>query len=419
MKYKVKDIKLAPQGKRQIDWVQQHMPVLAEIRRELREKKPLKGLTVGLALHPEAKTAVLVRTLVVGGAKVVITACNPLSTKDDVAASLAREGVNVYAWRGETVKEYYSNLNTVLDHNPDILIDDGADLVSLVHTERKELLRKVIGAAEETTTGVIRLRAMERDRSLKFPVMAVNDSPSKHFFDNRFGTAESTFQAIMTMTNTLIAGKRVVVVGFGYVGRGIASRARGLGGIVTVVETDAIKALEATLDGYEVATMSAAAAKGDIFITTTGDLKVIRPEHIKRMRDGAILCNSGHFNVEIDILGLERISTSKKEVLEDVVEYKLKGGKRLYLLAEGRLVNLAGAKSLGHPMEIMDMSFALQALSAVHLAEKGKGLKPKVYDVPAEVDQKVARLKLKSLGIKLEVLTPEQKKYLESWGEGT
>ncbi len=419
MSYKVKDIKLAPEGKRAIDWAQAHMPVLAQIREEISKTKPLKGLTVGAALHTEAKTAVLVRTLVAGGANVAITSCNPLSTKDDVAASLAKEGVNVYAWRGETNNEYYANLNKILDFNPDILIDDGADLIYLVHTKRTELLGKVIGGAEETTTGVIRLRAMEKDGVLKFPVFAVNDSYSKHFFDNRFGTAESTFQAIMTTTNTLIAGKKVVVVGFGFVGRGIASRARGLGAKVAVVETDPVKALEAVMDGYDVETMDEAAKRGDIFITTTGSLKVIRAEHMKKMQDGAILCNSGHFNVEIDIPGLEKISISKKEVLQDVLEYKLRDGKRLHLLTEGRLVNLAGARALGHPMEIMDMSFALQAMSAVLLAQRGKNMDPKVYRVPEEIDVRIAELKLKSLRVSVEKITPEQKKYLESWKEGT
>ncbi|MEW6222635.1 MAG: adenosylhomocysteinase [Candidatus Hadarchaeota archaeon] len=419
MNFKVKDIRLAPGGKRRMDWVQEHMPVLAEIRRELSKSKPLKGLTVGAALHTEAKTAILVRTLVAAGAKVAITSCNPLSTKDDIAAALAKEGVNVYAWRGETTKEYYSNLNMVLDYKPEILVDDGADLITLVHTKRTELLGKVIGGSEETTTGVIRLRAMERERKLKFPVVAVNDSPSKHFFDNRFGTAESTLQAIMTATNTLIAGKRFVVVGFGFVGKGIASRARGMGAKVIVVETDPTKALEATMDGFEVMPMDDAARKGEIFVTTTGNIRVIRVEHMKKMKDGTILCNSGHFNVEIDIPGLEKASVSKREVLEDVKEYKLKDGRRIYLLADGRLVNLAGERSLGHPMEIMDMSFALQAMSAVYLAENRGKLKPKVYEVPAEVDRRVAELKLQSMGVRLEKQTPEQKKYLESWLEGT
>jgi adenosylhomocysteinase len=417
--FKVKDIRLAPHGKNKMDWAQRHMPVLAAIGEEASKTKPLKGLTVGAALHTEMKTGVLVRTLLAAGGKVVITSCNPLSTKDDVAAGLAKEGANVYAWRGETSKEYYSNLNKVLDYKPDILIDDGADLITLVHTKRKDALRKIIGASEETTTGVSRLRVMAADGALKFPVIAVNDTPCKHFFDNRFGTAESTLQAIMTLTNTLISGKRVVVVGFGFVGRGLAARAKGLGAIVTVVEVDPVKALEAAMEGFEVAPMSEAAARGNIFITTTGGFNVISKAHMKKMKDGAILCNSGHFNVEIDVKGLGELAVTRHEIVEDVEEFRLRDGRRLYLLAEGRLVNLAGKRSLGHPMEIMDMSFALQAMSAIYLAKRGRKLKPGVHDVPAELDRRVAELKLRSLGIKLERLTPEQVKYAKTWLEGT
>jgi adenosylhomocysteinase len=419
MTYKVKDVKLAPQGKRAIDWVEQHMPVLMAIREDFSRSKPLKGLTIGAALHLEAKTAALTRTLVAGGAKVAITSSNPLSTKDDVAAALARDGINIYAWRNETTKEYYANLNRVLDRKPDILIDDGADLIFLVHSKRKELLGHVRGASEETTTGVKRLRAMAEDGALKFPVIAVNDSPAKRFFDNRFGTAESTLQAIMTLTNTLIAGKNVVVAGFGFVGRGIASRAKGMGAIVYVVEMDPIKALEAAMDGFKVVNMDEAARIGDIFVTTTGNINVIRAEHMRRMKDGVILCNSGHFNVEIDIKGLTKMAVRRKEVLEDVEEFQLGDGRRIHLLAEGRLVNLAGKRALGHPMEIMDMSFALQALSAAYLVKHGRRLKGMVYDVPAEVDRKVAELKLKSLNISLEKPTKEQLKYLRSWRSGT
>ncbi|MDH5443688.1 MAG: adenosylhomocysteinase [Hadesarchaea archaeon] len=419
MTYEVKDIKLAPQGKLMIDWAERHMPVLAEIRRELSKKKPLKGMKVGAALHTEAKTAVLVRTFVAAGAKVAITSCNPLSTRDEVAAALAKEGVEVYAWRGETSREYYANLNHVLDIKPDVLVDDGADLISLVHSKRTELLKRVQGASEETTTGVNRLRMMAADGALKFPVIAVNDSPAKRFFDNRFGTAESAFQAIMGITNTLIAGKNIVVVGYGFVGRGIASRAKGLGAIVTVVETDPIKALEASMDGFRVTGMAKAARLGDIFVTTTGNLKVIREEHMRTMKDGAILCNAGHFNVEIDIPALRKLAVKRREVLEDVEEFQLKKDKRLFLLAEGRLVNLAGKRSLGHPMEIMDMSFALQALSVKYIAKHAGELEPKVYEVPAEVDRKVAELKLKSVGVELEKPTKEQLEYLRSWRAGT
>ncbi|KUO39410.1 MAG: adenosylhomocysteinase [Candidatus Hadarchaeum yellowstonense] len=419
MNYKVKDIRLAAQGKRMMEWAERHMPVLAEIRRELAETKPLRGVTVGAALHTEAKTGVLVRTLVAGGARVAITSCNPLSTRDEVAAALAKEGVHVYAWRGESTKDYYSNLNAVLETKPQILIDDGADLITAVHTQRRELLSTIIGASEETTTGVNRLRAMEKEGALSFPVIAVNDSPSKRFFDNRFGTAESTFQAITGMTNTLIAGKRLVVVGYGFVGRGIASRAKGLGAVVTVVETDPIKALEAAMDGFMVASMSEAARWGELFITTTGSFKVIRAEHIRLMKDGAILCNSGHFNVEIDLEGLNRLAVSRREIVDDVQEFRLKNGRRVYLLAEGRLVNLAGKRSLGHPMEIMDMSFALQALSVVHLVRVGRNLAPGVYEVPPEIDRMVAELKLRSMGIKIERPTKEQIEYSASWTFGT
>jgi len=419
VRYKVRDIKLAPKGKRMIEWVERYMPVLMTIRRELARKKPLKGLVVGAALHVEAKTAALVRALVAAGAKVTITSCNPLSTRDEVASALAKDGVSVYAWRGETTDEYYANLNLVLDSKPDVLIDDGADLISLVHASRRELIPRIRGASEETTTGVNRLRAMANEGRLKFPVMAVNDSPAKRLFDNRFGTAESTLQAIMGITNTLIAGKHVVVVGYGYVGRGIASRAKGLGAIVTVVESDAIRALEAAMDGFRVTRMSEAAKIGDIFITATGNLNAVRAEHMRRMHDGAILCNAGHFNVEIDLEGLARLAVKRQNVLDDIEEFQLKDGRRLYLLAEGRLVNLAGLRSLGHPIEIMDMSFSLQALSVEYLAKHGRKLENRVHDVPPEIDRRVAELKLESLGVGLERLTGEQVRYLRSWQLGT
>jgi len=419
VKYKVKDIKLAPKGKRMIEWAERYMPALMTIRKEFAREKPLNGLVVGAALHVEAKTAALVRTLVAAGARVTITSCNPLSTRDEVASALAKDGVSVYAWRGETTDEYYANLNRVLDSRPDVLIDDGADMISLAHTSRRGLIPRIRGASEETTTGVNRLRTMANAGRLRFPVMAVNDSPAKRLFDNRFGTAESTLQAIMGITNTLIAGKQVVVVGYGYVGRGMASRAKGLGAIVTVVEGDAIRALEATMDGFRVMRMAEAAKVGGIFITTTGNLKAIRVEHMRRMRDGAILCNAGHFNVEIDIEGLAKLATRRRNVLEDIEEFRLKDGRRLYLLAEGRLVNLAGLRSLGHPIEIMDMSFSLQALSVEYLAKHGRGLENRVHEVPPEIDRRVAELKLKSLGVGLEKLTGEQVRYLRSWQLGT
>ena len=410
---------LAPKGKRAIEWAERHMPVLMIIREEMSKKKPLKGFTVGMTLHVEAKTAALVRTLVAGGAEVAISGCNPLSTKDEVAAALIEEGIDTYAWRGQSEKDYYTNINNVLNHQPDILIDDGADLISMAHTKHPELISKILGACEETTTGVNRLRAMAAEDKLKFPVVAVNDTPAKRLFDNRFGTAESTLQGIMSATNTLIAGKQIVVAGYGFVGRGIASRAKGLGAVVTVVETDPIRALEAVMDGFRVLRMSEAASFGDIFITTTGSIGVIRKEHLVKMKDGAILANAGHFNVEIDIPALAKLAVKKREILDDVEEFQLRDGRRLYLLAEGRLVNLAGKRSLGHPMEIMDMSFALQALSVGYLAKYGKELEPRVHDVPEEIDRKVAELKLHSLGIKLEQHTREQIEYAKSWLLGT
>jgi len=410
---------LAPSGKRRIEWVERHMPVLMHIRGDMVKKKPLRGLKVGMTLHVEAKTAALARTLAAGGAEVAISGCNPLSTRDEIVAALLSDGISAYAWRGQSTRDYYTNLNSVLDHEPNILIDDGADLITTVHTKRRELIKNIIGACEETTTGVQRLRAMAADGSLEFPVIAVNDTPAKRLFDNRFGTAESTLQGIMTATNTLMAGKEVVVIGYGFVGRGIASRAKGLGGKVTIVETDPIKALEAVMDGFRVESMAEASPRGDIFITATGSIDVVRGKHMIKMKDGAILANAGHFNVEISREDLSRISTSRKEIIDDVEEFRLKNGKRIYLLAEGRLVNLAGKTSLGHPMEIMDMSFSLQALSVVYLAEEGKSLTPGVHDVPAYIDRKVAELKLKSMGVKLEKKTREQTEYAKSWSFGT
>jgi adenosylhomocysteinase len=400
-----------------MDWAESRMPVLSEIRREFSRKKPLKSLLIGMALHVEAKTGVLVRTLRAGGAEVAIAGCNPLSTKDEVAAALAEEGNFVYARRGESRKEYYENLRRVLSHEPDIIIDDGGDLTVLAHREHPRLGR-LIGGCEETTTGVIRLRSMERSGALKIPVFAVNDTPAKRFFDNRFGTAESTLQAIMSMTNTSICGKRVVVAGFGFVGRGIAGRARGMGAEVIVVETDPIRGLEAALDGFRVLPMREAAKIGDIFITATGSFRVIRGEHFRRMKDGAILCNAGHFNVEIDVEELQRISRSRR-VLEDVTEHVLPDGRRLYLLVGGRLVNLAGRRSLGHPIEIMDLSFSLQALCTAHLAANRGKLPAGIHGVPPEIDTRVAELKLKAMGIELERQTKEQRRYLQSWEMGT
>lgn len=417
MPYDVKDIDLAPEGEKNIEWAMQHMPVLGRVKDRFAEEKPFEDLTVGAALHVESATAVLIRTLQAGGAEVAITGSNPLSTDDKVAASLAKEGANAYVWRGETNEEYYNNLDRVLDHEPQLLIDDGADLISRTHEEYPELAAKIKGGTEETTTGVKRLRAMEDKGDLKMPIFAVNDTPAKRLFDNRFGTGESTVNAIMSITNSSIAGKNFVVVGYGFVGRGIAMRAKGLGAKVTIVEADPIRALEAAMKGYDVRNMEEAAEWGDIFVTATGGLKVIGKKHFEKMKDGAILCNSGHFNVEIDLKGLEEISTNEREILEDIEEYEMEDGRRIHVLAEGRLVNLAGKKSLGHPAEIMDMSFSLQALSLEHLSKNE--LEIKVHDVPFDIDQEVAKLKLKSMGLKLEELTEEQKEYEESWKLGT
>ncbi|MFW5912710.1 MAG: adenosylhomocysteinase [Candidatus Hadarchaeota archaeon] len=418
MPYKVKKIELAERGKKSIRWVEQHMPVIEKLKELFEEKKPFEGLTIGTALHTEATTAAFLRALIKGGAELAATGSNPLSTDDEVAAALADQGANIYAWRGETEEEYYKNLDRVLDHRPDLIIDDGADLITRAHSERPEILKDVIGGAEETTTGVTRLKALEKDGKLKIPVFAVNDTPAKSLFDNRFGTGESTINAIMSITNTLLAGKEVVVVGFGYVGRGIALRARGMGANVTVIEVDPIKALEANMMGFRTTNMNEAAKYGDIFITATGNIKVIRKEHLKKMKDGTILCNSGHFNVEIDLEGLDDLSETVEDIKEDVKEYKLKNGRRLHVLAEGRLVNLAGKKSLGHAAEIMDMSFGLQALVAEHLT-KNRPSTIEVHKVPPEIDREVAKLKLKGMNVNIETPTKEQSEYKESWQLGT
>lgn len=416
MKYRVKNLRLAPRGAAAVEWAREHMPVLGEIRREFSRTRPLRGLRVGAALHVEAKTAVLALTLKEGGAEVSLAGCNPLSTKDEVAAALVKEGVSVYAWRGEGQRDYYQNLRRVIADRPQLVIDDGGDLISELHSGEPGGVR---GGCEETTTGVHRLRAMEAGGKLRFPVIAVNDSPTKRLFDNRFGTAESTLQALMSLTNTQIGGKRVVVAGYGHVGRGIASRAKGLGAVVTVVETDPVRALEAAMDGFLVKTLEEACEYGEIFITATGSFHVIRGEHLREMRDGALLCNAGHFNVEIDLEALQRLAVRRKEIMEDVEEFRLRDGRRLYLLAGGRLVNLAGRRSLGHPMEIMDLSFSLQALSLAYLAAHAGELKPGVHGVPEEIDRRVAELKLKKMGIRLEKQTEEQRGYLRSWEVGT
>ncbi len=415
--YCVKDINLAPEGEKKIDWVSRFMPVLQSIRKDFEKEKPFKGIKITACLHLEMKTAFLLLTLKAGGAEVSATASNPLSTQDDVVAALAKAGVKVYAWKGENTEAYYENMHKALDIRPNILIDDGADMISVVHRERQELIDDIWGASEETTTGVIRLRAMEKEGVLKFPIIAVNDSYTKYLFDNRYGTGQSTWDGIIRTTNLLVAGKNVVVVGYGWCGRGIAMRARGLGATVIVVEVDPIRALEARMDGFLVMPMKEVAKIGDIFITATGDINCIRKEHFEVMKDGVILANAGHFDVEISKPDLESLAVEITNPRPNITEYKLKDGRRLYLLAEGRLVNLAAAD--GHPAEIMDMSFALQAMAAKYIRDNHEKLENKVYVLPREIDEMVARIKLKAMDIEIEQLTEEQKKYLESWEHGT
>jgi adenosylhomocysteinase len=407
---------LIESGYRKIGWAERHMKVMEKIRSIFSKEKPLEGYTVGMALHVEAKTAVLVKTLVDGGADVVITGCNPLSSQDDVSEALRDMGIKCYSKRGMSEKEYYDALNRVLDSEPDVIIDDGADLIFLLHGERSNISERVLGASEETTTGIIRIRAMEKEGVLKFPVIDVNNAMTKYLFDNRYGTGQSTWDGILRSTNMLIAGKKVVVAGYGWCGRGIAMRAKGLGAKVIVTEVDEIRALEAVMDGFEVMPMSEAAKIGDIFITATGDRDVIVEEHFRQMKDGAILANSGHFNVEISIPDLEKLSKSSKEVRHGVTEYDL-GDKKLYLLAEGRLVNLVAGE--GHPIEVMDMSFSDQALSVRYIIENHDRLENRVYILPEELDRKVARLKLESLGVQIDELSEVQKKYLTDWRQGT
>jgi adenosylhomocysteinase len=413
----VKDIGLAEAGEKRIEWARRHMPVLESIKEEFESTKPLKGARVAACLHVTVETANLITALVAGGAQVALTGSNPLSTQDDVAAALAARGLHVYAFRGENEKEYYDCIKKALEISPNVTLDDGADTIAIVHKEYPELADKMFGGCEETTTGVVRLRAMADDGALRYPVIAVNDAETKMMFDNRYGTGQSTAHGIMNATNFLFAGKTVVVVGYGWCGRGFAMRARGLGANIIVVEIEPRKALEAAMDGYRVMPMSEAAPLGDLFVTLTGDINVIREEHFLLMKDQAILANSGHFNVEIDIPALERLSATKSEAKENVTEYRLRDGRRLYLLAEGRLINLAAA--FGHPPEVMDMSFANQALAVKHIVENGRRLDKCVYPVPVEIDRRVAELKLASMGIRVEKLTPEQYKYLHSWQMGT
>lgn len=416
MESKVKDESSAEQGNLLIDWASAHMPVLNRIKAKFEKEKPLKGVMLGACLHVTKETGVLVKALKAGGARISLCGSNPLSTQDEVAAALAKMGINVYAWRGETSEEYYWCVNRVLDHKPLITLDDGADLISTVHAKRTEALAIIKGGTEETTTGVVRLRAMEKAKALKYPVIAVNDAYTKYLFDNRYGTGQSTVDGILRATSVLLAGKNFVVCGYGWCGRGLANRARGMGAHVMITEVDPVRALEAIMDGFRVVSMNDAAKMGDIFVTVTGNTGVIRREHMVKMKSGAIIANSGHFNVEINIPDLERMAVSKRTLRPNLEEYLLKDGRKLYLLAEGRLVNLASAE--GHPSEVMDMSFANQALCVEYLA-KTKRLEPKVYNVPKEIDATVAKLKLNSMGVKIDSLTGEQKKYMVSWEEGT
>ncbi len=417
MEYFVKDMALAEQGKRNLDWAEQQMPVLLSIRERYKKEQPLKGVRISACLHVTKETGVLMRTLVAGGAIVRLTASNPLSTQDDVAAALAAEGIPTFAVKGMGNEDYYKCLNACLDLRPNITLDDGADLINAIHTKRRELLPDIFGGQEETTTGVIRLRAMAAEGALEFPVVAVNDTPTKHLFDNYYGTGQSTIDGILRATNVLLAGRTLVQVGYGHCGKGVALRAHGLGAKVVVVEVDPVEALRGHMDGFDVLTMSDAAKVGDVFVTATGNKNVIRAEHFKLLRDGAILCNTGHFNVEIDIPALEKMAVSHEMVRTYMEKYVMTDGRRVYLLGEGRLINLAAAE--GHPSAVMDLSFADQALVSEFLVKSKGKLKKGVVEVPAELDLQVAKMKLAAEKCGLEVLTPEQVKYLAEWREGT
>jgi len=412
----VKNLDLADEGKLLVEWASRHMVALNRVRQRFEEERPLEGLTIGACLHVTKETAVLIETLRAGGAKVALCGSNPLSTQDEVAAHLAKTGVSVYAWRGETTEEYYWCVNETIGRKPTITLDDGADLVSTIHTSRKEVLQDVKGGTEETTTGVIRLRAMEKEGALKYPIIAVNDAFTKYLFDNRYGTGQSTIDGIVRATNILLAGKKFVVCGYGWCGRGLASRAKGMGANVIVTEVNPVRALEAMMDGFQVMPLKAASEVGDIFVTVTGNTSVIRKEHMLRMKDGAIIANSGHFNVEVSVPDLEQIAPIKRTLRSNLDEYVLNDGRRICLLAEGRLVNLAAAE--GHPSEVMDMSFSNQALCVEYIA-KSPRMEPRVYSVPREIDELVARLKLEGMGVEIDEMTDEQKKYISGWEAGT
>ena len=418
VKHDVKDLTLARKGKLRIEWAAQEMPVLKSITDRFRKEKPLKGKRLVACLHVTTETASLMETLKAGGAEISLCASNPLSTQDDVAASLVKHsGVSVFAIKGEDTKTYYKHIKDALALRPQITMDDGADVVSTLHKERRDLLKGVIGGTEETTTGVIRLKAMAADGALAYPIVAVNDAYTKHLFDNRYGTGQSTTDGIIRATNRLIAGAVFVVCGYGWCGRGTAMRAKGHGARVIITEIDPLRALEATMDGYEVMPIAEAARIGDIFVTATGDINVISRSCFPLMKDGAIVCNTGHFNVEIDIKSLKKMSKARRAMRDYVEEYTLRNKKRIYLLGEGRLINLAAAE--GHPSAVMDMSFANQALCAEYMVRNARKLEKKVYSVPEKIDKEIARLKLKAMGIRIDTLTPEQKKYLKSWEMGT
>jgi adenosylhomocysteinase len=417
-RHDVKDLALAPEGVRRIEWADRQMPVVAAIRDRFEREQPLAGLRVSACLHVTTETANLARTLKAGGADVVLCASNPLSTQDDVAAALVEEyDIAVFAIKGEDNDTYYRHIEAAVDHRPHLTMDDGADVIGVLHSARREQLGDVIAGTEETTTGVIRLKALEREGKLGFPVIAVNEAQTKHLFDNRYGTGQSTIDGIIRATNVLLAGGRFVVAGYGWVGRGVAQRARGMGAHVVVTEVDPVRALEAVMDGFEVLPMLKAAEVGDVFCTATGDKNVISREHIERMKDGAILANTGHFNVEIEIPALKELAVETREARHLVDEYTLADGQRIYLIADGRLVNLAAAE--GHPAIVMDMSFANQALSAEWVVANGASLERRVYDVPKEIDEEIARLKLGTMGVEIDTLTEEQARYLASWDEGT
>ncbi|HLQ15945.1 MAG TPA: adenosylhomocysteinase [Candidatus Eisenbacteria bacterium] len=414
----VKDLNLAKQGQDLIDWAEREMPVLRLIRSRFAKEQPLKGLKLAACLHVTSETANLMLTLKAGGADVALCASNPLSTNDAVAAALAAEhGIKTYAIRGEDNDTYYQHIEAALDHHPVMTMDDGADLVSVLHKSRQDQLPEIIGGTEETTTGVVRLRAMAERGVLRYPIVAVNEADTKHMFDNRYGTGQSTIDGIIRATNVLLAGKTFVIAGYGWVGRGLASRAKGHGADVVITEVDSVKALEAAMDGFRVMKMNEAASEGDIFVTVTGDINVLDRKHFEVMKDGAILANSGHFNSEINLKVLDELATGVRQVRPSVQEYKMGDGRRLHVLAEGRLINLAAAE--GHPAAVMDMSFANQALCAEYMAKNYKTLERKVYDVPADIDAEVARLKLKAMDIEIDTLTEEQHRYLTSWEEGT